>query len=145
MIGSSDPVGWLQLFENRRILLYSSQENLFIPDMAKSVYGTYAVSSEPMILTYNKKLVPVPPKSMSDLAELVKNDSERYKGQIVPSDAELNATGFAINWFWTDNKGLPGWNILNTIGEAQPVLMDSDSKLAETVGKGKAKSVTLSL
>jgi iron(III) transport system substrate-binding protein len=139
MIVSSDPVGWLRFFENRSVIIYSSQEDLFIPDVSKSVYGTYAVSSEPIIIIYNKKLVPVPPKNMPDLAELVKNDPDGYKGQIVTYDAELNATGFAINWFWIDNQGLPGWDILNTIGTVQPVLMVSDREVVQTVGRGGAK------
>jgi iron(III) transport system substrate-binding protein len=92
-----------------------------------------------MVIIYNKKLVPNPPKSMSDLAALVKNDPKEYQGQIVTYDAELNATGFAINWFWIKNKDKAGWDILNTIGEARPVLMTSGGSMVDTIGKGEAK------
>jgi iron(III) transport system substrate-binding protein len=139
MIISSDPVGWSKFLEARKELIYSSEESQYLPDMAKSVYKTYAVSSEPMVIIYNKKLVSVPPKNMTDLAALVKNDLAGYKGQIATTDAELNATGFAINWFWTDQQGTPGWDILNEIGESHPVLMESESKVVEAVGKGEAK------
>lgn len=139
MIISSDPVEWSKFLEARKELIYSSEESLYLPDMAKSVYKTYAVSGEPLVIIYNKKLIPVPPKNMTDLANMVKNDLSGYKGQIATTDVELNATGFAINWFWTDEQGTPSWNILNEIGESHPVLMESESKVVEAVGKGEAK------
>jgi iron(III) transport system substrate-binding protein len=139
LIITSDPVGWLQFFENRYVTRYTSQEDLYIPDLSKSVYGTYAVSSEPMLIIYNKKLVPEPPNSMAALAEFIKNDTEGYKGQIVTYDAEINATGFAINWFWTDKNSTSGWDLLNAIGEAQPVFLASGREITQTVGRGGAK------
>jgi iron(III) transport system substrate-binding protein len=139
MIVSSDPVGWLKFFENRSVMIYSSQEDLYIPDMAKSVYGTYALSSEPMVIIYNKKLVSAPPKNMTELAGYVKNDPDQYKGKIATTDADLNQTSFAINWFWTNSKDQTGWDILATIGESQPMLMESDGKVLEAVVNGEAK------
>lgn len=141
LVVSSDPVGWLKFFasDSSKVFPYSSQEDQLIPDWSKSVFGVRTVSSDPMIIIYNKKLVPNPPKSMSDLAALVKNDPKGYKGQIVTYDAELNATGFAINWFWIKNRDQAGWDILNTLGEAQPVLMTSGSSMVDAVGKGDAK------
>jgi iron(III) transport system substrate-binding protein len=138
IVVSSDQVGWYQFFTSD-ILPYRSQEDSLIPDWAKSVFGTYTVSSDPMVIVYNKKLVPVPPKSMSDLAGLVKSDPEGYKGQIVTYDAELDATGFAINWFWIDKKGQAGWDILNILGKTQPVLMTSEGNIINAVGNGQAK------
>jgi iron(III) transport system substrate-binding protein len=139
MIVSSDPVGWLKLFESREVLIYSSPEDLYIPDTAKSVYGSYAVSSEPLVIIYNKKLVPAPPKSMVELAGFVKNTSDGYREQIATTDAELTPVSFAANWFWTDMQGQSSLDILNTIGESHPRLMDSESKVVEAVGKGEVK------
>jgi iron(III) transport system substrate-binding protein len=139
MIISSDPVGWSKFIEARKELIYTSEEGPYLPDMAKSVYRTYVVSVEPMVILYNKKSVPVPPKNMTELAVLVNSDLSGYKGQIATIDADLNATGFAANWFWIDEQGSYGWDILNTIGESHPVLMESESKVVEAVGKGEAK------
>jgi iron(III) transport system substrate-binding protein len=135
---SSDQLGWFQFF-SIDISPYLSEEDNILPEWSKTVFGTYTVSSDPVLIIYNKKLVPKPPKSMSELAALVKNDPEEYKNQIVTYDAELNDTGFVINWFWIDNKAVAGWEILNTIGETQPVLMTSGSSLVDEVGKGEAK------
>jgi len=139
MLVSSDPVSWLKFFEGRSVMMYSSNEDLYIPDMAKSVYGSYFISSEPMVIIYNKKLVAVPPKNMAELASFVKISPSGYRGQIATTDVELNPTGFAINWFWTDDKGPSGWDILKTIGESHVVLLDSESQVVDAVNRGRAK------
>ncbi len=139
LIASADPVGWLQFFESRSVLTYTSPEDLLIPNLAKSVYGTYAISSEPLVIIYNKKLVPTPPKNMVELAQDVKNNPEADQSQIATVDAELNGAGFAINWFWTDQKTTLGWDSLETIGAAQPLLLASDQEVVQAVGQGQAK------
>jgi iron(III) transport system substrate-binding protein len=139
MLVSSDPIRWLQFFESRKALIYSSQEDPYIPDMAKSVYGTYAFSSEPMIIIYNKKLVSTPPQSLAELADLIGKDPAGYQGQVATGDADLNGTAYAINWFWTDSQQLSGWEILNAIGKSHPVLLASESEVVERVGKGEAR------
>jgi iron(III) transport system substrate-binding protein len=138
---SSDQMGWLKFSASNSssVMPYSSQEDLLLPDWSKPKVGVYTVSSEPMVIIYNKKLVPAPPQSMTDLAALVKSDLSAYKGQIVTYNAELNTSGFTINWFWIKNKDQAGWDILNTLGDAQPLLMISEDDMIAAVSSGRAK------
>jgi iron(III) transport system substrate-binding protein len=139
MIFSSDPVGWLKLVQDREVSIYSSPEDLYLPDTKKSGTGSYAVSSEPLVIIYNKKLVPAAPKDMVELAGFVKNTFNEYKDQIAAPDIELSPAGFAANWFWANMQGQSSMDILGTMGESHPRLMDSEKKVVEAVGKGEVK------
>jgi hypothetical protein len=143
IVVSSDQVGWQTFLIKEDVVMYRSQEDLFVPDWSnptfgvfKSSTGLYTLSSDPMVIIFNKKLVPIAPHSIADIAELVQSDINAYKGQIVTYDAELNATGFVTNWFWINRTKEEGWENLSAIGQAAPALLTSGSAMVDAVGKG---------
>jgi iron(III) transport system substrate-binding protein len=138
LVISPDQGGWFQ-FTREDVLLYRSQEDLLLPRWSRSSLGTYTVSSEPMVMIYNKKLVPVPPGSMLELKKLVQDEPKQYDGQIITYDVEKSTTGFAANWFWIDSKSSAGWELLTALGQAHPRLSTSASEMIEAVGQGSAK------
>jgi len=138
LVISSDLNGWNRFFLSH-LLFYTSQEEVQIPNWARSKFGTYVVFGEPMVMVYNQQLVPNPPKSMADLETLVKNDPEAYQNQIVTYNAENNTLGFATNWFWINAKKQAGWDLLSALGKTRPRLMSSSTEMLETIAKGEAK------
>ncbi len=146
MVISSDQIGWQVFLIKGDNLTYRSQEDLFLPEWSKPTIGIshfttglYTVSSDPMVIIYNKMLVGDPPSSMQDLGRIVLRTPDEYKNQIVTYDADLNATGFGTNWFWINRTGDEGWKSLTAVGQSAPRLMTSGGAMVDAVGKGEAK------
>ncbi len=136
IIVSSDPISWQQFIESGEVLTYRSPEDLFVPDWSKASIGLYTVSSDPMLIIYNKRYVTTPIDRLQQVSDMVAANPLALSGRIVTYDAEKNATGFAINWFWTDFARDAGWKRLETLGLASPVLMTSGGNMVEGVGRG---------
>ncbi len=119
---TTNPDGWQDFLAKDQVLVYKSPEDAALPAWSKLAPGVYTVSSDPMILIWNKQAVPTAPKSMADLAAMIDKDPAKFQGKITTYDAETNATGFAGNWFWIKKKGEDGWKILESIAKAKPKL-----------------------
>lgn len=138
VIISTDISGWQTLIKEGQVLSYRSQEDEFLPSWAKGVVGIYAVSSDPLVIIYNKGLVNTAPETIEQIGQLADKFPEQYNAKIVTFDGELNATGFSINWNWTKSNGDAGWNSLNAIGNAHPIFRASDTEIISEVGTGNA-------
>ena len=138
LIVSSDIRGWQTFIEQGQILSYRSQEDSYLPSWAKAGIGIYALSSDPMVIIYNKRLVLSIPETMQEVSILASAFPGDYEARITTYDAELNATGLAANWFWIKNKGTDGWNILDRIGKTSPILKTSGGQMVQAVGTGES-------
>ena len=119
---TTNPDGWQDFIAKDQVLVYKSPEDAALPAWSKLAPGVYTVSSDPLILIWNKQAVPGGVKSMADLAALIDKDPSKFTGKITTYDAETNATGFAANWFWIKKQGEAGWKILESISKAKPKL-----------------------
>ncbi len=122
LIITTNPDGWQDFIAKGESVAYKSPEDAALPAWSKLAPGIYTVSSDPLILIWNKQALPTPPKSMADLAAMIDKDPAKFQGKITTYDAETNATGFAANWFWIKKKGEEGWKILESIAKAKPKL-----------------------
>jgi iron(III) transport system substrate-binding protein len=86
-----------------------------------------------MVLLYNKEEFPNPPSRFSDIKELIDSDPGKFTGKITSYDASQNSTGLAINWFWINKLGETGWELLNRIGETDPLLKTSSSSMVSSL------------
>jgi iron(III) transport system substrate-binding protein len=119
------------------ILPYTSIEDAHLPDWAKLTPNIYTVSSDPMVLIWNKKAVPNPPNSLQALADMIKADPAAYAGKLNTYDARKNETGLESFWFWTEKMGEDGWTILDTLGSTQIVPETSASDMVDSVLSGE--------
>lgn len=129
---------WQEFISKGNTVPYVSPEDANVPDWSKLAPGVYTVSSDPMLLIYNKQLVKTPPTSMADLAALIAADPAAYKGKVTTYDVLTNATGFAINWFWLKHAGEPGWTTLATVGQSTPTRQSSAGNMVNAVMSGEA-------
>ena len=136
MIITSSPDGWQEFISKGELDVYTPVNAAGLPDFAKLADGVYAVSTDPMIIIWNKQLVSTPPTTMADIAKLAEDPAN--KGKITTYDAEKNGTGYAINWFWAGKKGDAGWAQLATIGKAQPSMQTSAGNMVKAVLSGEA-------
>ena len=137
LVVSSAPDGWLTFANSGQIAPYISEEDLFVPPWAKLAPGIYTIASDPMVIVYNKGTIPNPPHSMADVAAMIEANPGEYNAKITSYDAAQNTTGLAVNWFWANFKGDPGWSILEKIGSTGPNLKTSASSMVSSVSSGE--------
>ena len=111
--------GWMEFRSKNNIMDYKSAEDSKLPDWSKPSPGLYTVSTDPMVLVYNKQVVPEAkwPKSMAALAALVKANPSEYKGAVTTYNG-LSAFGEPIQWFWLQQGGEKALLEFKTIGPA---------------------------
>lgn len=118
LLVSGAPQNWIDFVKNRKEALeYDSPEAAQLPDWSKPYKGLYTFSTDPMLIVYNNKLLSKDkaPKSLQDIADLVKQNPGQYKGKVTTYDV-AEPFGFAINWSYVrDAGGENAWKKLETI------------------------------
>lgn len=138
LILSYAPDGWLNFGNSGQIEPYLSEEDFYIPPWTKLAPGIYTIASDPMVILYNKKILPNPPHRLMDIKESIEIDPNLFTGKITSYDASQNSTGLAIYWFWLEKLGETGWEILNQIGETDPLLKTSSSSMVSSIRSGES-------
>ncbi|PKN93905.1 MAG: hypothetical protein CVU44_08810 [Chloroflexi bacterium HGW-Chloroflexi-6] len=133
---SADMINWQNFIEQGQVLTYQSPERSYLPDWTAAGSGIYPISSEPLLIIYNKQIIAIAPDSMQQIEDLASVYQVEYRELISTYDAS-SATGHAVNWFWVNSKGESGWDILNTIGKTAPVLSTPDTQMLRDVASGK--------
>lgn len=136
MIITSSPDGWQDFIAKGELQVYKPMNIEGMPDFATLAEGVYAVSTDPMIIIYNKQLVSTPPETMEAVAAFASDPAN--SGKIVTYDAEKNGTGYGINWFWIADKGDAGWAMLETLGKSNVNMQTSAGNMVNAVLTGEA-------
>ncbi len=110
--------GWLDFLDKGNAVRYDSAESSKIPAWAHPRPGFYAVSTDPMVIVYNKLLVPEAkrPKGIQQLAKLVKDNPAEFKNSLTTYNAALFAFGQAINLVFLRKHGEQAWQWLDVLG-----------------------------
>lgn len=139
MIITSAPDGWQAFIKRGELQVYNSPEEPYVPTWTKLADGIYTVSTDPLVLIWNKQLVKNPPKTMADLAKLVSDNPGDWQKKITTYDAEQVATGFAAFWFWMKKQGDAGWAALSTIGQTGVTFQSSAGRMVDATLAGESK------
>ena len=88
-----------------------------LPAWSKPYPGLYTFSTDPLILVYNKMMLPPneQPQSLARLAQLVTSDPGRFRDRITTYDATSHPFALAAHWTYAH---LRGWNLLDVLGPA---------------------------
>lgn len=89
---------WIFTSEEAAFSEYESPETDFLPDVANPLPGIYTMSSDPLILLFNKAVLTEDqqPGSMEELVGLVEGQPEVFDGKITT----YNVTEFFTQWWW---------------------------------------------
>jgi iron(III) transport system substrate-binding protein len=118
LLVSASPDQFIDLVKTRQeTLAYESPEKKNLPAFGNPMPGLYTVSTDPMIIIYNKKLLAENqrPDSLGKLAELAKANPTLFNGKITTYDI-TSAFGYAINWAYVRDRGDATWKTLEGIG-----------------------------
>src|SRR5919197_4144634 len=129
---SSAMDAWQNFVKKGELEVYKSPEHDKVPAWSRLADGVYTVSSDPMVIIWNKKLVASPPKTIAALADLATKDQAKYKPGKITTYIETNATGFAANWFTAKKVGQDKWlQTVCQIGAKQPKVESSGGRMVD--------------
>jgi iron(III) transport system substrate-binding protein len=99
LLASATPEGWLHVIEGGNIMEYESAEAGQLPEWSVPAPGVYTISTDPMVMVWNKLLLPeeLQPKGIADLAEKVAANPDAFQDAVTTYDATKSSFGQAIN------------------------------------------------
>ncbi|WP_162409079.1 ABC transporter substrate-binding protein [Acuticoccus sediminis] len=130
--------GWQTFMKGDNALDYTSAEAEHVPDWSMPVANLYTVSTDPMVIVYNKLTVPEAqrPKGISDLARIVEETGDAMRGKLTTYNAAQTSFGSAIDLVYLREHGEEGWATFETIGPLTRAESSSGPMLAK-LGAGE--------
>ena len=124
---------------------YDSSARESLPDWAVWKNQAYGVTAEPIVIVYNKRLLPPPqaPRSHADLLRLLRDGADPVAGRIATYDPERSGVGYLLltqdllvsdrTWSLIDAMGLVGVRLCATSGEMLDRVTSGEAALAYNV------------
>lgn len=126
----------VSLVEHDYALAYASPEGAGLPDWARWRDQAWATTFEPIVMAYNRKLVPKPPRTHAEFAELLEW-TPALKGKVVTYDVEKSGLGFLLAA--QDARATPAfWDIAQALGRAGVRFASTTSAMLGQVANGRA-------
>ena len=117
---------------------YVSKEIAHIPDWAIWKDEAYAITAEPIVIVYNKKLVAESdiPRTRAELTNLLRRKPDTYRGKIASYDPEQSGAGFL---FITRDSGITRttWDMVRAFGGAGIKLYSTTGTVLDRISSGE--------
>ena len=117
---------------------YVSKEIAHIPDWAIWKDEAYAITAEPIVIVYNKNLVPESdiPRTRMELTELLRSKPDIYRGKIASYDPEQSGSGFL---FLTRDAQVTKttWAMVRAFGNAGIKLYSTTGTVLDRITSGE--------
>ena len=120
MLISNAPDTWQDLMRRNLVTKYESPEKRFLPGWAVVNDMVYNVSSDPMVIVYNKKILTpnLRPRGIEDLARLAEEYPRTFQNRITTYDIEQSSTGYNNFWVFVNKHRDRAWQWFDSIGKA---------------------------
>lgn len=118
LIASGAPDGWHRLFQKGELLPYQSPEAPAAPEWSRPQPGLYTLSTDPMIIVFNKLLMPKDewPDSLEDLEKLAEEHSGEYRNKLTTYNAASHSFAYDIHWAISKHLGDEAGEFFETVG-----------------------------
>lgn len=136
---SNAPDSWQDLMKRNLVATYESPEKRFLPGWAVLQNMIYNVSSDPMVIVYNKQLL-IPalrPHSIEELAKIAEEHPRTFANRITTYDVEQSATGFNNFWVFVQKHGNQAWSWFDAIGKVGVRPQTSAGPMVDGVTSGE--------
>jgi iron(III) transport system substrate-binding protein len=138
MIFTSSPESWPEFIKRGELEVYKSPEDDKVPAWSKQAEGVYTVSADPFFFIWNKKLLPNPPKSMGELADMAAKEPGKFTPGRIVTYEETNGSGFASHWFFAKKVGQDkALELFSTIGKTKPKLESGGGRMVDATLAGE--------
>ncbi len=127
------------LVSNGYALTYQSPESANIPDWARWKDQAFATTYEPIILVYNRNLLPAAevPQTRADLVRLLNADPDRFRGKVETYDIERSGVGFFLAT--QDVAASPTfWDLAKALHRAKARVQLTTDAMVRRVASGQA-------
>ncbi len=138
LIVSSDMLGWFNMIDEGEILTYASPEAAFLPEWSRPAVGIYTLSSDPMVLIFNKINFPEKLIGLQDLSDRIDAAPGYLRQRVILLNPASDPLAFSANWFFSESANLDEWLLLSEIGSSAPLLYDRENTTVEEIGRGTA-------
>lgn len=110
---------WQRFIERGEAVDYVSPEAPYVPDWSRPLPGLYTVTTDPLIIVYNKLLLPderLRPRGIGHLAELATTHPNVFRGRVTTYDATSGSFGFSAFWAFVRDRKEKAWEWFDAIG-----------------------------
>ncbi|WP_169053347.1 ABC transporter substrate-binding protein [Falsirhodobacter xinxiangensis] len=136
LIVTTDIATWVKMMETDQITPYASPEASVYPAWSMPHPGLYTIAADPMMLMWNKALLPedMVPDSMGQLAELAAENPQVFNGTITTYDA-TTPYGYNAHSAFVKFHGDKAWEWLDVL--APMTRPDGTGPMLEKVTTGE--------
>lgn len=119
MIAVAAPDSWMRFIDRGQVEPYAAAESAALPAWSKPIPGLYTISTDPMVVVYNKLLLKDKaqrPDSLDQLAALVRSNPGPYAKRLTTYDATAHPFAYALHWTYVNKRGNKAWETLRALG-----------------------------
>lgn len=118
LIAAASPTVWIRFVNRGELEPYVAEGAAALPDWSKPFPGLYTLSTDPMVIVYNKLLLPAEkrPKSMAQLRALAKRHPKDFANRMTTYDALRHPFAYAIHWTYAKERGQEAWDTFKELG-----------------------------
>lgn len=117
---------------------YASPEKPALPEWAVWKNEAWGTTAEPIVFAYNRRLMPADdvPRTHADLARLLREKPDFYRGKIASYNPERSGVGFL--YITQDIQATRDtWNLIRAMGATAPKFYTSTGAMMERVVSGE--------
>ena len=118
LIAAASPTVWVRFIKRGELEPYQAEGAQALPDWSRPFPGLYTLSTDPMVIVYNKILLPPErqPKSITQLRALLKSHPKDFANRMTTYDALRHPFAYAIHWTYAKERGEEAWNTFRELG-----------------------------
>ncbi len=118
MMAVGSPDGFQRFADKEALLDYTSPETEYLPDWSYDGKGLYTISTDPMVIIFNKLAMPESdwPYTLADIAKLADTKNDKYRDRITTYDAAKHSFAYDIHWNVAKFKGAQAWDLFDKLG-----------------------------
>lgn len=118
LIAAASPTVWLRFIKRGELEPYEAEGAQQLPEWSRPFPGLYTLSTDPMVIVYNKLLLPPErrPKSIAQLRALAKSHPKDFANRMTTYDALRHPFAYAIHWTYAKERGQAAWDAFKELG-----------------------------
>jgi iron(III) transport system substrate-binding protein len=118
LIAAASPTVWLRFIKRGELEPYAAEGAQALPEWSRPFPGLYTLSTDPMVIVYNKLLLPPErqPKSIAQLRALAKSHPKDFANRMTTYDALRHPFAYAIHWTYAKERGQSAWDAFKELG-----------------------------
>lgn len=120
LIAAASPTVWLRFVRRGELEPYVAEGHGQVPDWSRPFPGLYTLSTDPLVIVYNKLLLKPgqQPTSIAQLRALLKSRPADFAGRMTTYDALRHPFAYAVHWTYAKERGEEAWNAFRELGPA---------------------------